>query len=279
MDGQFFPSGAQPVQFEGGRPYNRWLRKDFKEIIDGLGLGTNLKLCLDAGDGSSYTSGQSWRDLSGNGYDFFRGVGSGAAADDPTFNGVADSHSSSEYFLFDGGDYFTYDTTNETWMENLHKDSAVFTIAAWAYIPTAAANRPIFGNNYANAVLANGICLFVGAADTLNFLCDKTGAICLNVTGSVVNEGAWNFLAVTIDEAAGTGGFLVNNTWTAFTSTYSSPTASAAAYTTQIGAFGNKGAPLASGARVAELAAWEGVALTQAWLKSVFTATRGRFGV
>lgn len=279
MDGQFLPSGVQPIQPLGGRPYNRWRGKDFKEVVDGLGLSSGLKLCLDAGDSASYTSGQSWLDLSGNGYDFFRGAGSGTAADDPTFNGSAGGMTSAEYFSFDGGDYFTYDSANEPWMENLHKDSAVFTIAAWSYIPTAAANRPIFGNNAANAVLANGVCLFVGTADTLNFLCDKSGAICLNVTGSVVNEGAWNFLAVTLDEAAGTGGFLVNNTWTAFTSTYSSPTASAAAYTTQIGAFGNNGAPLASGARVAELAAWEGVALTQAGLKSVFTATRGRFGV
>jgi hypothetical protein len=279
ISGQFYP--GQPIQFESELPFrNPWHLTTMFETIQRLGLTGNLELCLDAGDGSSYTSGQPWLDRSGNGFDFNRGATSGAEASDPTFNGSADARTLSEYFSFDGGDYFTYDTTNETWMENLHKDSALFTIVSWVYVATAAANRPIFGNNNANAVLANGVALFVGAADIVTFLCDKTGAICLNVSSSnTINEGAWNFISVSIDEAATTGFFRVNDTVTTFTSTYNVPTASNAANTTQIGAFGNNGAPLVSGCRIAELAAWEGTALTQAQVQNIHTATRGRFGV
>ena len=39
-----------------------------------LGLTNGLKLCLDAGDANSYTSGEPWLDTSGNGYDFNRGT-------------------------------------------------------------------------------------------------------------------------------------------------------------------------------------------------------------
>jgi hypothetical protein len=66
-----------PFRVSSGR------RGDAVYIICRLGLVTNCKLVLDAGEASSYTSGQSWLDLSGNGYDFFLGSTSGAAANDP----------------------------------------------------------------------------------------------------------------------------------------------------------------------------------------------------
>ena len=103
----------------------------FYDVINALGLTGGLKLVLDAGDVSSYSSGQSWLDLSGNGYDFYLGDTSSSESSDPTFNGTPGNLSTSEYFAFDGGDYFIYDSANETWMQNIHKDNAKFTICIW----------------------------------------------------------------------------------------------------------------------------------------------------
>ena len=38
--------------------------KTLLEIIQDLSLATNLELCLDAGDGNSYTTGTKWLDVS-----------------------------------------------------------------------------------------------------------------------------------------------------------------------------------------------------------------------
>jgi len=95
------------------------------DAITTAGLTSGLQLALDAGDTNSYSgSGQSWLDTSGNGYDFFRGITGGANSDDPTFNGTSGGISINEYWSFDGDDFFIYDSANETWMNNLHKNNA-----------------------------------------------------------------------------------------------------------------------------------------------------------
>lgn len=67
--------------------------------LSNLGLLTNLKLCLDAGDLNSYDgSSQTWKDLSGNGTDFYRGATSGSEASDPTFNPVGNGGTYQDYF-------------------------------------------------------------------------------------------------------------------------------------------------------------------------------------
>ena len=55
----------------GARP-----QRTMKETLTLLGLTTNLKLCLDAGDLASVASGSQtkWLYVSGGGYDFFRGT-------------------------------------------------------------------------------------------------------------------------------------------------------------------------------------------------------------
>ena len=110
--------------------------KSFRSIIDDLGLSTGLQLCLDAGDLASYPgSGQKWLDQAQR-YDFFLGATSGAAADDPTFNGVAGDLKDSTYWALDGTQFFRYDTTNETWMQNLHKNGATYTFVGWVWFGT-----------------------------------------------------------------------------------------------------------------------------------------------
>jgi Concanavalin A-like lectin/glucanases superfamily len=238
-----------------------------------LGLTGGLKLCLDAGDSASYSNGQSWLDRSGGGYDFFRGADGSATATDPTFNGSAGGLSSSEYFSFDGGDYFTYDSANEAWMNNYHKDNAKLTICAWIYF--GGAGKRIFGNN-ANDNAHIGFNIRGTGSSEFSFQVSN-GATILDAktAAGVLTTGVWHFVAASVDEAAGASGGLlfVDGAATAFNAAYASPSSSAASFTTQIGTLGDSANIISSGSRIAFLAAWEGVALTQSQIESIYNAT------
>lgn len=279
--GQFFP--GQSPQFYG-LPAIRgpWHRATFIEIIQRQGATSNLQICLDPADASSYTSGQSWLDRSGNGYDWFRGADGSATATDPTFNGSAGGRSSAEYWSFDGVDYFTYDTTNETWMENLHKTGAAFTIALWWNPQTISAPQLWFSSNslssantgvgyYQNATGGGQIrvCNGSGATFALNNNSAQAGTI-----------GAWQFRLVSVNEAgaAGASYHQLNGTQATFNGAYSSPSAGAATGTYHIGSTHSGATPYASGTFKSCMAVWNR-ALSQAEGLALFTASRARFGV
>jgi hypothetical protein len=264
----------------GGAAPN-YLRYDLITILGSLGLTTNLKLCLDAGDANSYTSGQSWLDTSGNGYDFFRGSSSSSQSSDPTFNGSVGAKTASEYWSFDGGDFFTYDTTNETWMQNLHKDNAVFTIVAWVYIANFNSDQPI----WSTVRLASNIGSRLYINDTGNqptwYVSNGTDDVALFSAGTnTFTAGRWNFVGLSLTEATGADGALwnVNGTAATDTSTYTSPSASSAGNTATLG-HNSSALFFESGTRLAQIAMWEGTALTAQNLADIFTVTRGRFGV
>jgi hypothetical protein len=244
-----------------------------------LGLTGNLRVCLDAGDDASYASGQSWLDTSGNGYDFFRGADGSATGTDPTFNGTAGRRTASEYFSFDGGDYFTYDTTIEAWMQTLHKDNAVFTAAGWLLLTTGSVQTILgtLGGGVAGSshginfqtTAGNALQLFVGNA--------STGT---TITSTATFAAAWSFIAIALDESVGAGGgtFQINGTQEAFNSAYSSPSSSNASGNMQLGARGSAVGPIANTGRMATMNVWDR-RLSTAELLTLFMATRGRFGV
>jgi hypothetical protein len=283
FDGQFYP--GQPVQFESAQPFrNPWHHSRMIDVIQRQGLTSNLRLCLDAADGNSLPAASTkWLDTSGNGYDFFRGTTGGADATDPTINGSADGRSSAEYLSFDTADFLRYDTTNETWMQNLHKDNAVFTLAAWVYMPSFGGSFGVFGTR--GAAGGNTGTSFTFAGSTLQLAIQNAGSsVMLATTGNIASTNTWTFGAVSITEATGANGALirVNSAESLHTSTYSSPAAGNASFTAEIGARGNGDSPLSNitnGARMAAFMAWEGVALTSAQLAAFYAATRGRFGV
>lgn len=265
--------GLAPVQInQGGSAIN---------ILKRLNLTSGLQLCLDAGDAlSAPASATSWLDRSGNGYDFFRGTTSGAESSDPTFNGTVGGLSSSEYWSFDGGDWFTYDTTNETWMNNLHKDNALFSFIFWIYTPDIALATSLWGcTNHTSNV---GTQIYLGAAEQLRFFVSTGSGIALNVTPIAnVPIGKWTCVGLSIDEASGAGasfGFLDGATNT-FDGTYSSPSAAAAAFTYCIAASPSATNPAENTTRMAMLCAWEGRKLSAAEMTAFYGATRGRFGV
>lgn len=278
---------GQNAQFRGQlNTYNPWFRKSFSEVLTGLGLTTNLKLCLDAGDILSWPkSPTKWLDRSGGGYDFDLGTSSTGEAADPAYQGVPGRKTKGEFFEFDGAKYFQYDAANEAWMENCHKNNALFSVLMWVRVGSISANSSLIGTNGGNAAVGTGwhIAQTNSGDGHLLFRSVNAGSAAINIetTTAIVAANTMCLVSLSVDEAAGaSGGFFgVNTTFETFTSTYASPAAGGASRVLEIGARGNGDAPINSGSRLAGVMAWEGVALTQAQVTAVFNATRGRFGV
>lgn len=252
------------------------------DVIGRLGLSTNLKLCLDAGDANSYTTGQVWTDLSGTGTNVSRGGTTSAAGDDPTFNGTAGVKSAGEYFSFDGGDYFEV-VTQPGWVSAMHQDNAKYTLLYWIRPVVTNATHPWFTTVTAS-VGEPGIDFRCRSSGVLNIFVSNVdpdiGDQPLNRDGPAYAANAWQMMFVSVDEAAGgTASFIgINTTVTAFNGTYNVPSAGAALHDLRIGA--NHTSSIApNGTRIGMCAAWQGTALTQAQVSSIFGATRHRYGV
>lgn len=259
-------------------------------LIKSLGLETSFEICLDAGDSDSYSSGQKWLDLTANGYDFFRGTDGTSQTSDPTFNGTPGALSSSEYWSFDGGDRFRLDQANPTFVDNMHKDNAAWTIAGWWYTKAQAASN-------SNVLVASTPAATVGNEGFIFFLQPSggilPGALQTNVvlTGGVDSRSTatemlaapddqWNFLAVAVDEADPemrwqiNGDAAVDTTFAGFTS----PDTDAAQDSLTIGATTDGTGPLDSGTRLAMLGIWSRD-LSAAEMDALYEATLDRFEV
>ncbi len=247
-----------------------------------LGLTTNLKVCLDAGDAGSYSSGQTWIDLSGSGTHFYRGSGSGSDGADPTFSGTPGNESSSEYFSVDGGDYFTLVGSNPSWVDSFHKSGAQFSFAAWLYVNGATSTSVDFCD-VGDTVSTQGFTIgssgsSLRALDAVIY--DGSGGIIyFKTTTAQANNGAWNFLAASVDMSSGVTNFQVNATSEHYTgqSFTGTPSTSAAPNALQIAAGGGGSIPDASGMRYQCVAMWN-VGLTTTQLAAIYGATKAKFG-
>lgn len=243
--------------------------------ITAAGETANLQLCLDAGDSSSYTSGQSWLDRSGNGYDFFLGATGSAQSDDPTFTGAAGYLGS--YWALDGGDIFKYDTTNETWMQNIHKNSAAYTILAIF----SGANGYICGTN--GGAGNTGFMLY-STANKMTLRVENSGSVVLTKThDTALSSGYPHFVSVSLNEATGAGGgfmwadgnYLQVSSADTFDSTYTSPSAGNASYTMELASLGNAQGT-ASGSKLMGFVVWSR-ALSKSSLDSIYSEIQGRY--
>jgi hypothetical protein len=245
-----------------------------------LGLVSGLQLVLDAGDAASYASGQPWLDLSGNGYDFNRGATLGSEASDPTFNGTAGRLSSGEYFSCDGGDHFRYDSANETWMHNLHKDNARFTAAMWVQFGAVdGTTHGLFGTRGTSG--NTGQTFYKSSGNILVYAVANAGSGVIIANSSLVpTAGVPAFVALSVDEASATGGlFQLNAVHEAFNPTYSAPSSGNASFALEIGARGNGDNPARNLSRFWQVWMWEGRVLSAGELHKLRDATRGRYGV
>ncbi len=252
------------------------------QILTDASLTTNLKVCLDAGDSASYSSGQSWLDRSGGGYDFFLGADGSATATDPTFNGSAGGRSASEYFSYDGGDYNRYDTTNEAWMQTLHKDAAVFSLVIMVYGTVAGRIWGTTGN-----ALGAGVELGVLSAAAPRLVGYNASGVTIDKTATTIpGAGVWNMIGLSVNENGGNVSFhYLNGAYNqvsasnTFDASYASPATGNANFTMEIGACGNGQTPVASGTRIATVAIWQGTALSKANFDTIWAAHKTRFGL
>jgi hypothetical protein len=250
--------------------------------VQRLGLTNGLKLCLDAGDINSYSgSGQVWSDTSGNAYHFNRGTGSGSDSADPTFNGTAGRQSSAEYWSFDGGDYFTLGQSNPTWVNNLHKNDALFSIAGWIWIASTGSQQGILATSIVTDQVGAGF--YVSSTGLLRWSVVRgtAEAEAFLIGGLSVATAGWHFVGISLNEAAGSNGAImqVDGTQESLTSTYSSPSSSNASNTIKVGRADSTLSEnnFRSGGRIPNIEAWEGVALSAQNLTDLYNATKGKF--
>ena len=263
-------------------PRGTWRGADALYMLYKLGLGTGLQLCVDAGDDRSYTTGQTWFDLTGNGNDFFLGANVSATSSDPTFNGIAGGRTVNEYWSFDGSDMFT-GTSTPDWVNRLHQNNALFTLAALIYPPNTSTTI-IAATNNTNSGSGVGITWFHGSGNmSFRSINSSASPNYTSTTAPAIVANKWNFVALTVDEAAGGSASFVYNDYGAetFDGTYGSPSS------------GSAGSPLRlcsrttsadsaiapNGTRMAMFMAWEGRTLTVTQLQYLERVIRTRFGV
>jgi hypothetical protein len=257
-------------------------KRSLLESIQGVGLTDGLKLCLDAGDADSFTSGQTWFDRSGGGYDFLRGSTSAAQATDPTFNGTVGQLSANEFWSLDGGDFFTLGQSNPTWVNNLHKNNAVWSFGAWVYLPSPTTQTGIFGTAAGLAWGSGAIGVIAYTANSARHriaVSNQTTITLLMESTGTIPASAWTFLSGSINEPTGQGFVGIDGVMEAASSTYDSPATGNAGYTLQLGTRGNGDSKMPNGSRLAMLAVWQGSALSVAGMQDIYGATKGRFGL
>ena len=267
-------------------------RETMIDVLNRLDYTTNLKLCLDASDHNSWNGSGKWLDISGNGCDFFAGNTAASETQDPTFGGSEmGSREGNSYFTFDN-DYFQYDTSNETWMENIHKNNAQYTFTCWIYPVTLAGSQNIMGTTKGwNPQVGFQWRTYYASGDgELSFIVYYNHA-----SGYYVYEGGgatgghhfltantWQFIAISVDL---TGQpfeniYCVKN-GTSFTNVgvFSDLKTSSASAKMEIGSQGTGVGRLTSGARIGSICAWEGSYLTTTQINNIFEATRGWYGI
>jgi len=263
MDGSGFGAGG------GGFPAG------FYGDIQSVGLDTNLKVCLDAGHIDSYSgSGQTWADLTANGYDM-------SGQNTVTFNGVAGSLSSSEYWSFDASDYFV-ESSAHGWDDNFATDGATWTVMAYIYL-TAYGDEKGFAGNL-NSSGQNGFSWTIESSGTRQVQCNGGGVTESNTTDSATGQNGWYCIGVSYTENGGNASFHYKNG--AYDQVSSSDTfdASRANSMTAGGSLymGAKkdtgGSPLPSGSRMAGFFSFS-TNLSKAQMDSVYNATKTRFGL
>lgn len=264
--------------------------------LTNLGLTTNLQICLDAGASDSYTSGETWTDLSGNGNHFYRGADGTADGANPTFNGAVGAQSANEYWSFDGGDYFTLVPSVSTWMTNTYQNNSICSLCAWVYIPAAAytANPsdhilPLFSVLQSSDALPT---FFVSVEEDASRV--DTGSIKLLINndtsttvslqsyadGVYASGDTWVFVGISYDESGSNGnakfrmnGLSATDSETPAGTTFSTDTTGIVA---RIGRGNTVYAKNTT--RMAQIAVWDAYK-TPDEMTSIYNATKSRYGL
>lgn len=247
-------------------------------------VGLTPAVALDAGSAASYSSGQTWFDLTSSDRDFHRGSGSGASTDDPTFVGSAGSPVS--YWSFDGGDFFTKASANDAFFNGLHKDNAAWSVVLWAADLNVVSSSGLFatrGGTTGN-LSQHGTSFVVKADGGLALYIANGSGSSLGLSqggnaGEVPSSGAV-MVACSFDESVGADGglFYLSTGYTeTFTSTVTSPSSSDASNTASIFATAANN-PMPSGSKLYGAAMFSS-ALTAGDFDALLAVTRSRLGI
>ncbi|OBQ74521.1 hypothetical protein [Mesorhizobium erdmanii] len=182
------------------------LRRKVVDLVRDAGLISSLQMCFDPGDRFSYPgSGQTFFDVSGNGYQMTLGTLATPSTDDPTFNGRADGQSSGEFFSFDGGDILQL-TANDTFVQSLHKLGASFTFLVIAAGFTAGSEGVLLNTKGgARNSVQVGTNIY---KTTANFLASIVGG----VSGGALEVGTVQTVAATGTQMLAVGRQLISTT-------------------------------------------------------------------
>lgn len=226
--------------------------------IEEQGSLASLNFALDAASASSYDNGVSgnWRDLSPSGNEF-------APSAAMTFAGTVGSLDHTAYFTSSGGGRFAQ-TVGSNFAATWGQDNAKFTIGGVFRMPSSLGTNdndsvPLFGtlqldNGGGSDRRLRGLIFTVAPykfrnqdsvyysppwgyvnGRWLTIIVGNNGISAFGVEGGMAlrcyvdfpsgRMGLWNFIAVALDESAGSNGVTiqVNSTRWKFTSTYSSP--------------------------------------------------------
>lgn len=251
-----------------------------------------MRLCLDAGDINSVPSStnQKWLDLSGGGYDFFRGTSGSSEGTDPTFSGTPGALST-EHYSFDGGDYFTYDTTTENWMQSMGKSGTLITLVAVARI--ASNTKPFrffstLGDTFAEKGWDFG---FSSSANKVIYTVTTAGGEFAWVTqGSSSNFPNLSsqlpllaFFGMSIEvgntSPSYTSSIVINGTTFTGNNVPLAATTINATNPARLGAAGDLNDISPNGSRLYALALWEGIKYSSNDLQKLYNEIRDRYGI
>lgn len=241
----------------------------------------NLGLHLDAGDSASYGgSGQTWSDLTANGFDFFVGETVGAEANDPTFNGVAGAKSSAEYFSYDGGDWHQQAAAySGSIMRKIGRNDTAFAIEMWLY--------HIAGAIYYAASTSDGGVVNSGFGYEINRAAGKSNCVfqpansLAGASTTAMTTATWNQVGMTGKADGSTGNYILNGTldgtWTKNNSSF---TAGDSTSTMRIGCSGRatSQSPFLNTQRLAIVRIYSGL-LTAAQVLQNYNFNKTRFGL
>lgn len=223
-------------------------------------------------------------------YDYYLGSSNGDTAGDPEHLGT--------YWNFRGGDFFTLASgaTSTTFLKNMHKAGAKFTIELWLlYSGTGSGIRPMFDSgtdDHGGADTSRGVMyLDLGETETprghsIRVKRDSAAANALaKTTDSLPSTGAIHMLAISIDSTGASNSFFYKdgaydpsggvNTWDG---TYSTPGTSDTTQPSRIGARGDALEAAPGSSRLYLLRLYN-TNLTKEQLDANWTSTRSIFGI
>lgn len=260
-------------------------RDDIYTTLKRLGLATGLHICLDAGDDiSAPASTTKWVDLSGGGNGYFRGSsGSAEASLDMDFVGTVGRRDKDAYWTNGGGtEYFTFEKSITTPINDAHKNNQKWSLMAWWYVDSLGGVHHLFNTNSSNA--SSGVFVDVVTNLLRLFVQNGSGTSFVGSTFSSANVVAgWNFIGIAVEITSNvltvninTGARKQDGVAPTMTGT---PSSAAAQGVPKMFASNNAATLSTLGDRANSFCWWGGVKRTAAEYEAIFQATRSKFGV